>query len=383
MKFSKLSIEMTNELSKDVRKREGIYFTPTDIVKSSLEDVRPHMDVIQDILEPSCGTGQFLDHLPQDKNVVGIELNESLYDKVNSSFDHFNIIHTDFLSHRGTRSYDLIIGNPPYYVMKKRDTPKEYHKYFTGRPNIFILFIIHSMKLLKPKGIISFVLPQNFTNGLWYNGVRKKIIEEYTIINITEFDSGSFMGTQQSVIILTIKKEPAPNRSFHIKFGGWIVLGTRDVIKRLRKLLQGSTTLKKDHTVSIGTITWNQHKEDLTNDTSETRLIYAGDIATKGGSLSLTKYKNPAKKNYIKKKGNRERAIIINRGYGNSYTWKYCLVEGTFLFENHVIVLRGPKLDSIVGSFRDPRTLEFIKLYFKNNAITATELLEILPIYAT
>ena len=33
--------------------------------------------------------------------------------------------------------FDLIIGNPPYFVMKKTDVDESYHNYFDGRPNIF------------------------------------------------------------------------------------------------------------------------------------------------------------------------------------------------------------------------------------------------------
>ena len=49
-----------------------------------------------------------------------------------------------FIKYSTATKYDLIIGNPPYVVIKKKDTPKQFQKYFDGRPNLFILFIIHS-----------------------------------------------------------------------------------------------------------------------------------------------------------------------------------------------------------------------------------------------
>ena len=42
-------------------------------------------------------------------------------------------------------NYKLIVGNPPYFVMKKKDVDKKYYDYFDGRPNIFILFIMNKI----------------------------------------------------------------------------------------------------------------------------------------------------------------------------------------------------------------------------------------------
>ena len=63
--------------------------------------------------------------------------------------------------------------------MKKNNIDKEYQKYIYGRPNIFILFIIHSLKHLNPNGILSFVIPKSFLNCMYYNNIRKYIFNNY------------------------------------------------------------------------------------------------------------------------------------------------------------------------------------------------------------
>ena len=68
--------------------------------------------------------------------------------------------------------------------MKKADVDNSYYNYFDGRPNIFILFIIKSLSLLNNKGILTFVLPKNFLNCLYYDKTRKHIIENFAILNI-------------------------------------------------------------------------------------------------------------------------------------------------------------------------------------------------------
>ena len=86
--------------------------------------------------------------------------------------------------------------------------------------------------------------------------------------------------------------------------------------------------------------------------------------------------------------------IVINRGYGvGEYKFNYCLIDETneYLIENHLICIEcntdlpHDKLiilyKKILLSLNDKRTIEFITIYFGNNAINTTELNNILPIY--
>jgi hypothetical protein len=121
--------------------------------------------------------------------------------------------------------------------------------------------------------------------------------------------------------------------------------------------------------------------------------------------LSIKKYANSDKKNYINKSGTNEPLLVINRGYGvGNYNFEYSLINcgsdggsdssgsdggdiKEYLIENHLICIRcecdaeKDKYIQIYKSFGDERTAEFIKLYFGNNAINTTELSHILPIY--
>jgi hypothetical protein len=143
---------------------------------------------------------------------------------------------------------------------------------------------------------------------------------------------------------------------------------------------------------------WNENKALLTDDPQKTRLIYSSDI--KNNTLSIKKYANSDKKNYINKSGTNEPLLVINRGYGvGNYNFEYSLINCSsgssdgdgdikeYLIENHLICIRcecdaeKDKYIKIYKSFGDERTAEFIKLYFGNNAINTTELSHILPIY--
>ena len=108
--------------------------------------------------------------------ITAIEKNEKIYNAIKDfENEQVKIIHADFIQFTTIDKYDLIIGNPPYFVMKKQDVHSSYYPYFDGRPNIFVLFIIKSLSLLNEDGILSFILPKSFLNCLYYNKTRSYI----------------------------------------------------------------------------------------------------------------------------------------------------------------------------------------------------------------
>ena len=111
-----------------------------------------------------------------------------------------NLIHGDYIKYNTNDKYDLIIGNPPFYVMKKKDVDSSYYKYFDGRPNIFILFIIKSLTMLNNKGILSFILPKNFLNSLYYDKTRRYINEHCKILHLIECND-KYIETQQQTVM--------------------------------------------------------------------------------------------------------------------------------------------------------------------------------------
>jgi hypothetical protein len=165
---------------------------------------------------------------------------------------------------------------------------------------------------------------------------------------------------------------------------------------RLKELYKDSKTLSElGFKVSVGTVVWNQCKDILTDDNTQTRLIYSSDI--QNNALTIKQYNNEQKKNYIKKAGVNRPLIVINRGYGvGEYKFNYCLIDNDkdYLIENHLICIEYisleeaiskeqliAKYNKIIMSLKDKRTQDFIDVYFGNNAINTTEMNCVLPIY--
>ena len=96
------------------------------------------------------------------------------------------------------------------------------------------------------------------------------------------------------------------------------------------------------------------------------------------------------------KDGINEPVLVLNRGYGKGkYSFSYCIIdsETPFLIENHLIVIRSKtkgtreqllcRYQTIIDSFCNDKTAQFVDIYFGNNAINTTELKHILPIYSS
>ena len=58
--FSKLSIKLTKDLTKKEKQQDGIFFTPPTIINKLLKYIEPYNSSINSILEPSCGSGEFI-----------------------------------------------------------------------------------------------------------------------------------------------------------------------------------------------------------------------------------------------------------------------------------------------------------------------------------
>ena len=413
MDFSDTSIKLTRSLSKTVKKEEGIFFTPPYIVDKLIQKtIEKCPDILRTpirILEPSAGSGECIRGI-QRSNIRGstidaIELNHTIYTTMVSVSDETLIypntvqwIHSDFIQYRpeANTMYDFILGNPPYFVMDTANIPPTYSKYITGRPNIFGLFILHSLSILALNGILAFVVPRSFLNSAYYGMIRTHLKQVGQLMEIVDFsDDAGFMDTQQNTIGMIFRKTGC--ETIDCDYSIWLGdhFAFSDNANQLRDILRGSTTLSRlGLSVKTGNIVWNQKKELLTNDPSQTLLIYNSNISD-DHTIDLMEFKNDAKKQFIQMDGIRDTVIVVNRGNGNSaYKHSYAIVQGglvPFLVENHLNVIYAPGNISVVAkqqlfnivmrSFQNIKTEQFIRLFLGNGGLSKTELENVFPIF--
>lgn len=121
-----------------------------------------------------------------------------------------NFTTKDFILEKPTkRNFDLIVGNPPYVEKSKTDY-NELMRY----GNTYAEVIHNSIDLLKPNGILGFIIPLSYISTN-----RMKILREFVeshseyqfILNYNDRPDCLFVGVHQKLSILFIKKSMNQN----------------------------------------------------------------------------------------------------------------------------------------------------------------------------
>jgi adenine-specific DNA-methyltransferase len=397
--YSKLTIDITKKLSKKEKKDNGIFITPRTIIKKLFERIKPECSDVMRILEPSAGTCEIAlaaHEAYPDATIDAIEYNDTIFAATAKTINQekINYVKADFTRWTSkSAKYNIIVGNPPYVVCGKEDVPAQYKDYVTGRPNLFCTFMLHSISMLAPGGVLAFIIPTSFLNSAYYSKTRNYMKSVGTILDIINFTKDNkFIETQQATIGLIYRLHlsdapvvPTTECKFSMKVGdNYVFTENADDIK---EILRGSTTLKAlGIQVKTGTVVWNEHKDILTDDATKTLLIYNSNVA-KTNSVEILQFNNDEKKQYIMMDGSAGPCIVVNRGNGNSaYQLSYAYVDGKrpYLVENHlnmILCKTEATAKKILASFANEKTVRFVSTFLGNNGLSKTELETIFPIY--
>ena len=389
MNLNKLTIEFYNKATLTDRKANGQYMTSSDIVSKSLTI---EVDKNKPVLEPSCGTGQFIDCLVAQgyTNITAVEKDTKLYDMV-KLIDNINFINADYLTTKFNSKFGLIAGNPPYFEISNSLVDKQFSEVISGRPNIYTLFLKKGIDELEDKGVLVFVIPTSLLSSKYFEKMRLYIIKYCNIERIEKLNSDNFDNALQNTMIFQIKKRninKENNKKFIVKIGSTIIFSPE--YKSINKYLIGKTFIKDmGCSVKTGNIVWNQFRDkyDLFTNTSEGNipLIYPRNITS--GKLILD-CDNEKKFQYIKpnnlNKTIKGPVIVINRIIGiNSISLNPVLIEeGNYYFENHINIISGKleQLKIILSSLKSQETTDFIKNIIGNTQLSKTELETMIPI---
>ena len=359
----------------------GIYFTPKKARDLLFQKLTEFGVAPASILEPSFGSGEFLldaaARYPGAK-MYGVEMNDELFKSVvNPSW---SLTKGDFLNWSGNA--DLILGNPPYFVVKGTGEK--------GRPNIYIQFLHKCLSQhLNPNGYLAFIIPTSLYNCSYYQTMRDYIVANTTIRHVETLNRPGFYETGQETMLLIVQKGSGSTGSFLFKAPNGCTYISPDY-KELYDLTAGATTVAAlGLGVKTGNVVWNQVKEKLTNESDKTLLIYASNI--KGSELCLNNLLGTEKKQYVKdltKPTLDGPVILVERGYGNAFSFNTLLVDKKgFYAENHLNVIypktenAKPALARVLASFKDPRTRRFVELFNGNGTISASDLEKLIPVY--
>jgi type I restriction-modification system DNA methylase subunit len=136
--------------------------------------------------------------------------------------------------------FDIIIGNPPYVRIQTlaKDEVEYFNQNFvsaTGNYDIYVLFVEQALNLLKPGGVMGFILPNKFMQTDYGEGLRKLLSEQKAINKIVNFgDAQIFENATTYTCFLFLKKSTNETFSYSlaeevIKSGSVIQLDNNDL----------------------------------------------------------------------------------------------------------------------------------------------------------
>jgi hypothetical protein len=239
---------------------------------------------------------------------------------------------------------------------------------------------------LESGGFLAFIIPTSIYNCSYYQPMRDYIQKNTTIRHLESLDKPGFYETgQDTTLIILEKKKVNDDYIFKAKNGAVYIT---PFFKELRVLTEGTKNLQElGLAVKTGNVVWNQVKDKLA--TEGTLLVYSSNI--NNCELKINNLGGKERKQYVKgidKPTIDGPVILVERGYGNAFNFNSVLMnQKGFYAENHlnVIYAREPgaesQLDAVITSFKDPRSLQFVRWFVGNGAISATELETVVPIF--
>jgi len=401
--FTDKTIKYMNEVDIDYRKARGQYFTPKSIREHLLSQL-PNTLSKPKVLDPGCGTGEFLISAREYFNspeLYGWDIDAKLIGLARKLVPDAKLRVTDALREEIAECYDFVIGNPPYYEFyPDRLIRKKFSNIVGGRTNIFGLFIELGLRLLKDGGYLAYVVPPSMNNGAYFRRLRKSIVDNSNIEYLKILDNANLFHMANQMIMLIVLKKGENRGNYVFTHNGISIFSEKP--EYLESAFEGKTTLYElGYTVRTGRLVWNEHKELLVHNPEEgIPLIWSHNITESG--LELTKgHKKPQ---YVRIEDfDVGPAIVVNRitGAAKSARLRAAIIPEKlkFIAENHCNVIFPPRketqlrmefgtneykdslsLESIVNQLRSPEKLKVIQNVTGNTQVSKNELERLFPL---
>lgn len=194
------------------------YYTKSEPIVTYMVDLLD-LNGTETIFEPCAGDGVFLDTILSKYETVKIdafELNLSAYNKLKNKYsdlENVSIKQTDtltdldleFLCSKGGK-YDAVIANPPYGAWRNTEDRASLKRRFNGfyAKESYSLFLYRSIESLNEGGKLVFIIPDTYLNLNMHKDIRKYILTNTKIKEISLFPSSYFPGVNFGYANLSI-----------------------------------------------------------------------------------------------------------------------------------------------------------------------------------
>lgn len=213
-------------LDKSHHRRSGAYYTSDAVVRYMVERAQELQPGAASLIDPACGAGAFLqagDEAFPGARLAGWDLDTVALALCRAKLPRADLSLQDGLLDDGQEGgFDLCLGNPPYISSglrgaaaqspeRQRSLRERYPHSAAYKINTYPLFIERGLELLRPGGVLGYIVPDSFLTGRYFAGLRRLLLG-HTLLELTlirrDFWTHGHVG--QSVILF-VRKEPQPS----------------------------------------------------------------------------------------------------------------------------------------------------------------------------
>jgi len=212
--------------------KNGSYYTPILEVQKIVKTYFNRKDL--KVLDPCCGTGSFIicfsQKIKNPENIFGFD-SDSLAVKLARlnliwcypRKDNFkiNIFNKNSLIENQSIKFDLIFTNPPWgfmFNLKEQEVLKEKFSSISSGES-YSYFILACMDMLKPTGILSFLLPESILKIKTHKDIREQMLNNSSIKQI-HFLGNIFNKVMTNVVRIDLVKKTNPKNKIKINYLG-------------------------------------------------------------------------------------------------------------------------------------------------------------------
>ena len=293
-------------LNEGERAKTGLYYTPKHIVD---EVVKQNIKSSHTVLDPCCGTGQFLllasEKIDNPSHLWGFDIDKravrlakiNLFLKFPKQRFKPNIYHKNSLLEdgEGIPNFDLVITNPPWGSHFSKDEElflkKKYQDIKSNEA--FAYFLKVGIGFLKEGGTLSFILPESILNIKIHKDIREKILKQTTIKKIKHLgrpfdgvftnvvridlvnkkaDKNSFIAEKENLLFHPEQIRLLSNKDFIFD----VFTGTSDYVLTNKVFSVKHSTLKDNAIWALGVVTGDNKRHLQENNSSDLEPILTG-----------------------------------------------------------------------------------------------------------
>jgi len=204
------------------------YFTPDYLTEAISESIGDYIDdrlTNPSILEPSSGTGNFIDTILKTDSLTALSPSISAIEKdlitskiLANNFSNetsVNVLNQGYEDFQSDQGFDIIIGNVPFgnYGIYDKSLHNDFHHLYSNRVHNY--FFIKSSQQLKPGGIMALITTASMSDLSANQNFRRYLVENNNLISLIRLPNNTFKESSTAVVsdLIVLQRPLEPKNS--------------------------------------------------------------------------------------------------------------------------------------------------------------------------